>query len=162
MSDYNSNILFELNLAVANAGFGYSFVTSVPTTTLLDWTHIAISRVGTAFNIYVNGVLANPGNSIGTIDLQPLLSKLYLGNLGEYFPLSYRFPGKITNFNFVNGTALYAGSAITPPSLPITPSVNTKLLLLATNNIGLVTDSSGLNVTVNNINGLTWSSDNPF
>jgi hypothetical protein len=161
MSDYNSNILFELNLAVANAGFGYSFVTSVPTTTLLDWTHIAISRVGTAFNIYVNGVLANPGNSIGTIDLQPLLSKLYLGNLGEYFPLSYRFPGKITNFNFVNGTALYTAD-FTPPVSPIVPSTNTKLLLLATNNAGLMTDSSGLNVTVDNINGLTWSSDNPF
>jgi len=125
-----------------------------------DWTHIAISRIGTALNIYVNGVLANPGNSIGSVDLQPLLSKLYIGNPG-YFSLSYRFPGKITNFNFVNGTALYTDD-FTPPISPITPSVDTKLLLLATDNAGLVADSSGLNITVNNINGLTWSSDNPF
>ena len=48
------------------------------------------------------------------------------------------------------------------PVSPIVPSTNTKLLLLATNNAGLMTDSSGLNVTVDNINGLTWSSDNPF
>jgi len=165
VEDYSSNILFNLSSLVNTAslypGAVYSFVTSVPTTTLLDWTHIAISRTGTTCNIYVNGTLANPGNSIGSANLQPLLSQLYIGNLG-YFPSSYRFPGKITNFNFVNGTALYAGSAITPPSLPIIPSTNTKLLLLATNNAGLVTDSSGLNVTVNNVNGLTWSSNNPF
>lgn len=162
MADYNSNILFQLDQIIANTGIGYSFVTSIPTSTLLDWTHIAISRVGTTFNIYVNGALSNPGNSIGNVDLAPLLSKLYLGNLGEYFASSYRFPGKITNFNFVNGTALYTGNAITPPSLPITPSANTKLLLLATDNAGLLTDSSGLNITVNNVGGLTWSSDNPF
>jgi hypothetical protein len=81
------------------------------------------------FNIYVNGDLVNPGNSIGSADLQPLLSKLSLGNQGEYFPLSYRFPGKITNFNFVNGTALYAGSAITPPSLPIKDAIIAPLFL---------------------------------
>jgi hypothetical protein len=161
MADYNSNILFNLTLVVSYSGIGYSFVTSVPTTTLLDWTHIAISRTSTTFNIYVNGVLSNPGNSIGSVDFAPLLSKLSLGNIGEYFPLSYRFPGKITNFNFVNGTALYTAD-FTPPTSPITPSTNTKLLLLATDNAGLLTDSSGLNITVNNISGLTWSSDNPF
>jgi hypothetical protein len=150
-----------LNSYSSPGGFSYSFVTSVPPATLLDWTHIAISRVGTAFNIYVNGALSNPGNSIGTLYLTPLLSKLYIGNLGNYFPTIYRFPGKITNFNFVNGTALYTAD-FTPPTSPIIPSTNTKLLLLATNNAGLMTDSSGLNVTVDNINGLTWSSDNPF
>ena len=158
--NYSSYILFQLIPVIGNMSYPLSFVTSLPFTMLSSWNHIAISRIGTTFNIYVNGVLSNPGNSIGNIDLQPLLSKLYVGISG-YFPTAYAFPGSMTNFNFVNGTALYT-SDFTPPTLPITPSTNTKLLLLATDNAGLLTDSSGLNIAVNNINGLTWSSDNPF
>jgi hypothetical protein len=161
ITNFSSNIMFQLNVVINNISYPVNFVTSIPYSTLGDWTHIAISRVGTTFNVYVNGDLSNPGNSIGTQDLAPLISKLFIGNNGGSFPEAFTFPGKITNFNFVNGTALY-NSNFTPPTAPLSPSANTKLLLLATDNAGLLTDSSGLNIVVNNINGVTWSSDTPF
>jgi hypothetical protein len=61
----------------------------------------------------------------------------------------------------VNGTALYTG-AFTPPTQPITPVSNTKLLLLATTSGTLLTDSSGLGKTVTNIGGIAWDSRKPF
>jgi hypothetical protein len=68
----------------------------------------------------------------------------------------------MTNFNLVNGTALYTGNTIIPPSSPITPSTDTTLLLLATTSAGLLDDSSVTQTLMDNINGLTWSSDSPF
>jgi hypothetical protein len=107
--------------------------------------------------IFQNGVVKLT-TAANTADFNNTSAVLVIGN--EINPGS-PFPGYITNFHWVNGTARYTG-AFTPPTQPIAPVANTKFLLLATTSGTLLTDSSGLGKTVTNTGGITWDSRTPF
>jgi hypothetical protein len=133
-------------------------LTYVITSYLNTWVHMAITRdASNIIRIFQNGVV-RVTSSANTADFNNLSAVLAIGN--ETNPGS-QFPGYITNFHWVKGTALYT-AAFTRPSQPITPVANTKLLLLATTLGTLLTDSSGLGKTVTNIGGIAWNSLNPF
>jgi len=122
------------------------------------WLHMAITRdASNIIRIFQNGVV-KVTTAANTTDFNNTTDVLCIGN--ETNPGS-PFPGYITNFHWVKGTALYTG-AFTPPTQPITPVANTKLLLLATTSGTLLADSSGLGKTVTNTGGITWDSLNPF
>lgn len=118
------------------------------------WNHMAITRQSGTLRLFKDGMELNShGISEDVLDNS---NPLYIGSTsdGNYFK------GYITNFNFVNGTALYTGDYVAPTST-ISPDANTKLLLLASSEDEMLKDSSSLNKTLTN-NGVTWSSFNPF
>ena len=128
------------------------------TSYLNTWVHFAVTRdASNIIRIFQNGVVKLT-TTANTYDFNNTSAVLAIGNETTS---GSPFPGYITNFHWVNGTALYTG-AFTPPTQPITPVANTKLLLLATTSGTLLTDSSGLGKTVTNIGGIAWNSRKPF
>ncbi len=121
------------------------------------WLHIAISRSGSTLGLYIDGTRVT--TSTNSANIQTGTNTLYVGSDGSSITA---FPGRLTNFHFVNGTALYTSTTLTRPVEPIKAVANTKLLLLAASSSTLITDNSGLNKTVTNVAGATWSSANPF
>ena len=121
------------------------------------WLHMAISRSGSTLGLYIDGTRVT--TSTNTANIQTGSLPLYVGSDGSSIAA---FPGRLSNFHFVNGTALYTGATLTRPIEPIKAVANTKLLLLAASSSTLLTDNSGLNKTVTNISGATWSNSNPF
>ena len=122
------------------------------------WSHFALCRYGGKVSVYQNGIeLSSFFNDTNIDDVN---DDLIIG-LDANNPLDTKFKGNITNLHFVNGTSLYT-SNFTPPSSPISPVSNTKLLLLSSDPSDAFIDSSGLNRQVLNFSGVTWSSSNPF
>lgn len=137
---------------------GSSLINYTMTNYLNTWVHMAVTRdASNIIRIFQNGVVRLT-TAANTADFNNTTAVLVIGN--EINPGS-PFPGYITNFHWVTGTALYTG-AFTRPSQPITPVANTKLLLLATTSATLLTDSSGLGKTVTNNGGIAWNSLKPF
>jgi len=119
------------------------------------WTHHAFVRSGGVFQVYVNGTSvyskSMPSVSIANQYLQ----------IGAQTRNSLYFGGNITNFRFVNGSAVYTGN-FTPPNQPLTAISNTALLLDVVNSGAYLTDTSGNSVSVSPTNGVSYSSATPF
>ena len=122
------------------------------------WYHLAYVYTGSTATIYANGT------SIGTA---AVASWQTTGQAGFYVgrrwdtSASVYYSGYISNFRFVNGTAVYT-AAFTPPTAPLTAIANTVVLLNTASSGTLTTDSSSNNYTVTNNNTATYSSLNPF
>jgi hypothetical protein len=120
------------------------------------WAHIAVVRASGTVTAYVNGV------SINTTEITDNFNNtadLWIGNQPTEDAPDSPFPGYITNFHWVKGTAKYTED-FTPTN--IVPIANTKLLLLATDAASILTDSSANPKTVTQ-NGtgadlITWGS----
>jgi len=136
---------------------GSSGINYAMTSYLNTWVHMAVTRDSSNnIRIFQNGVVKVTTSN--AYDFNNTTDVLCIGNETTS---GSPFPGYITNFHWVTGTALYTG-AFTPPTQPITPVANTKFLLLATTSGTLLTDSSGLGKTVTNNGGITWDSRTPF
>jgi hypothetical protein len=122
------------------------------------WVHFAISRNSNNIRMFKNG--NQIGDTLtGLRNYNDSTNSFTIGN--ETVRTSGAgFKGLLTNFHWVNGTSLYT-ETFQPPTMPISPVSNTKLLLLASTSNTVSTDSSGLNKTVTNV-GVTWSSNSPF
>ena len=122
------------------------------------WYHLAYVYTGAAATIYANGT------GIGTAavgDWQTTgQAGFYVGRRWDTAASPY-YAGYISNFRFVNGTAVYT-AAFTPPTAPLTAIANTVVLLNTASSGTLTTDSSSNNYTVTNNNTATYSSLNPF
>jgi Concanavalin A-like lectin/glucanases superfamily len=100
--------------------FNYlSSYTSTTTLTANTWTHVAIVRIGSTVQMYINGV-AESGTftSSATITAQA-------ANIGQKSNTSsslVNFSGYLSNIRVVQGSALYS-SNFTPPSLPMSTTV---------------------------------------
>jgi hypothetical protein len=120
------------------------------------WHHYAIVRNGANLTLYVDGISQGTVNiSTRNITAQP--GAMLIGSSGS--PAG-SVNGYISNFRFINGTALYT-SNFAPPTVPPTAIVNTRLLLLQSNSASLLKDSSSNNFTVSNINGVSYNSLTP-
>jgi len=124
-------ILMEFNGAtlqflVSTSGSSWAVNLSSPSLTVNTWTHIALVRSGTTVSYYINGVA---GGSTGTATgaLMSPVAPIYIGaDAGTPSGAGY-FPGYISNFRIVNGTAVYT-SNFTPPTQPLTAISGTSLL----------------------------------
>jgi hypothetical protein len=95
--------------------------TTAATVPLNVWAHLAVTRSGSNFTIWINGVSSATGTSANTIT-NPTTN--YIGNNAS----SVYFNGYMSNFRVINGTALYTAT-FTPPLQPLTAITNTQLLL---------------------------------
>ena len=122
------------------------------------WVHFATTRTSSILRVFANGTQIGSNLTVAT---NVTNSSTDLG-IGSFPPNTAccQFPGRITNFHFVNGTSLYT-SNFTVSSVPTTAVANTKLLLLNSNSGGLLTDSSPIGRAVTNVGSVTFSSLSP-
>ena len=98
------------------------------TVTVNSWNHIAVSRSGNTYSLYLNGTrTATTTNSNSLADVATVVA------IGRYSGGTFGYMnGYISNARIVKGTAVYT-SAFTPPTAPLTAVTNTQLLLNYTN-----------------------------
>ena len=129
------------------------------TNTTSTWYHVAITRSAGTYNAYFNGTrvttLANSTNISDTTSL------FHIATQDGVSPTGDNFPGNITNFRFVKGTAVYTGTTLTVPTSPLISIPGTELLLAVKTAGTLANDTSGTNKVVTN-NGATFSALTPF
>jgi hypothetical protein len=121
----NTATSFSIEKTSGNKLLGaiYSGVTQYPATSSGDiplnaWTHIALVRDGNTLRQYINGVQDGTADVTG-VTANDSSNQLSIGRLGEL--TSNNYFGYVSNFRFVNGTAVYTG-AFTPPIAPVTTS----------------------------------------
>jgi len=98
--------------------------TGSTTVSLNTWTHIAVSRSSGTLRLFVNGVLDTSWSSI-TTSIDANAASQLIGVLRD--GAGYYFPGYISNFRAVKGTAVYT-SNFTVPTTPLSAITNTSLL----------------------------------
>ena len=128
-----------VTLGLYNAAVVSSSVTTTNLVKIGEWSHVAVSYNGTTATIYINGV-ANGSSALSNVTYGTASPVIGRWN----YTVAFRYyTGYITDVHVVNGTAKYP-SNFTPPTAPITPIANTKLLVNSTE--GNIIDSTGKNV----------------
>lgn len=96
------------------------------------WHHVAVTRSGSTFKVYLNGVQIGTNYTVS--------GSLYAGTLNYIGSVNYtavsgtpfrQMNGYISNVRVVKGTALYT-TTFTPPTQPLTAVSSTSLLTLQT------------------------------
>jgi len=95
-----------------------------------SWTHVALVRNSSTLTFYVNGT----GYLVSASDTTnyQAISSTFL-SIGAYYQPGYAMTGYLSNFRFVNGTAVYTGN-FAVPTAPLTAINNTVILTLQNNN----------------------------
>lgn len=102
------------------------------------WTHIALVKNGATTTLYKNGVSLGTSSSVISNSTNALnIGYCSSGN-------NAKFPGYITNFRIVKGTAVYTAN-FTPPTSPLTAISGTSLLACQSNTL---IDSSANNIAI--------------
>jgi len=127
---------FELGISGSTARFyssstGSSYNVNLASSivpVLNSWNHLAVTRSGSTFTIWVNGV--SGGTATSALSLVANSNNLGIGAYpsGE----GVLNAGYLSNLRIVKGTAVYT-STFTPPTAPLTAITNTSLLLNFTN-----------------------------
>jgi hypothetical protein len=124
------------------------------------WNHIAVTRSGNTFTLWVNGVSSATGTSSVNLNTS---QDLYVGR--TYSDLNNRyFVGYMTDARIVKGTAVYTTN-FTPPSTPLTAISGTSLLTLQNNqpvNNNVFLDNSTNNSTITKANNVTQGTFSPY
>jgi hypothetical protein len=130
----------QINVGSATTiGFFYNGSNNSITVTgaTYSWNHIAVVKNSGTIRVYFNGV-----SVYSVADANSVVVGVNRPRLGAngYTPLDY-FPGYISDFRLVNGTAIYTAN-FTPPPAPLKPTVDTAVLLNMTD--AAITDASML------------------
>jgi len=134
----------------------YDYHQTTPTENV--WHHVAYVRDSSnVIKIYLDGVPST--NTITNSSATAYGNNFFIGRNGDGFITNEGlFKGEISNFRFVNGTCLYTAS-FTPPTAPLTPVANTKLLTLQDN---YLVDHSPSGHSITNNGGVTLEPESPF
>ena len=96
---------------------------------LNKWVHVAFVRDGNTLRLFQDGIQMSTAAFSATVN--DASNAFEIGRAGFS---GKDFPGFISNFRFVNGTALYT-SNFTPPTRELTNVTNTKLLCCQSNTL---------------------------
>jgi hypothetical protein len=127
------------------------------------WIHVALSYNSstTVLSCYVNGtrVTTNTNSSWGNYSFTTLANGFNFfglngGSVDGTTSISNTSTSGFSNFRFIVGTALYSGTTITVPAVPLTAVTGTKLLLLNGQSSTITKDNSGTNKTITSIGTL--------
>ena len=140
---------------VNNYNSGVPMFTSTSSVVLNIWTHVAITRSGTSWRMFVNGVQeGSTVTSSAALD-GGSSDDIYIGGSGagnEYVT------GYMSNVRAVKGAAVYT-SNFTPSTTPLTAIANTSLLTCQSNRF---IDNSTNNFTITVFGNTTVNSFDPF
>jgi hypothetical protein len=122
------------------------------------WTHLAITRSGTLFRMFQNGVITNSvvnSTSITNGTNRPIIgaSGYILGNAS--------FLGYISNVRLIKGEALYTAD-FTPQQTVIESTANTSVVLNVLNSTDYIKDNGPYNFVTSVSGTPSWSSFGPF
>jgi hypothetical protein len=123
---YNTSNVIEF-AAYGGSATPVISVTSVTTPVANTWYHVAVSKSGSVYSFYLNGVLASSGTQTGTPTNGTTLTIAYDANNASRI-----LNGYISNLRIVKGTAVYT-SNFTPSTIPLTAITNTSLLTCQSN-----------------------------
>ena len=100
------------------------------TTNVCDgqWHHVAFSRNGNTYILFVDGVIESVENN--TENGEQTVTPWVIGQHGQY--AAYNYQGYISDLRFVLGTAVYT-SNFTPPTEPLTAIPGTVILTCQSN-----------------------------
>ena len=133
---------------VLSFGLNYAglIVSSSAALTLNQWTYVAVTRSGTTFKLWINGV--NDGTATSSTSQSTNGSDLLYVGTGSYSQGADRsFNGYISNARVIKGTAIYT-SNFTPSTTPLTAVSGTSLLSCQSNRF-IDNSSNAFALTVN-------------
>ena len=160
-TEYGTNADWMLQITNANKltfylGSTASFiVTSTAAISLNTWTHVAVSRSGSSFKLFINGTIDGTATNSGSTDATG--SGVYtIGSdqAGDEVLLS----GYLSNLRAVKGTAIYT-SNFTPSTAPLTAISGTSLLTCQSNRL---VDNSTNNFTISKYGDTRIQRFSPF
>lgn len=139
----NTSGKYVLIVDNSSGGTDTTIFTSSATIPNNSWTHIAFSRSGSTWRLFINGVLDTTTTNALTLSTgsNPYMVGYFSNPGGGDNP----FKGFISNHRIVKGTAVYTAN-FTVPTAPLSAIANTSFLLLGTN-AGIVDASRKHNVT---------------
>lgn len=144
-------------LYISSNGSGFS-TRGLGAKPLNEWTHVAITRDSSDdVRVFRNGVQQGSDLNFPSIysgGATPFVIGAQWDGTGVY----REFPGNISNFRFVKGTALYT-SDFTPPTEKLTAITNTALLTCQSNRF---IDNSTNGLTITPYGNSKTSAFNPF
>ena len=108
-------------------GSGYLILSSTNTIEPGRWYHSAVVRDSGTLKLYINGTLIGSASQSGNLPTNGN-GPFYIGaEVSDSGGFGNYWPGKISNFRVVKGTAVYT-SSFDPPFYELTNVTNTKLL----------------------------------
>jgi hypothetical protein len=128
----NTNNLYFTIQSVAN-------MDSLVAVGLNQWHHVAITRTGSVYALWMDGVQLKTFTRAGDVYYQ------YATRIG-WDPTLHFFNGYISNARVVIGTAVYSGTTYTVPTSSLMAITNTKLLV-TNSNAGIIDESKLQNWT---------------
>ena len=146
-------IKLKVDCNTSSGGGTTGAVTSTTTINTGTWYHFAYVRNGATAYLYINGTQEA---SAGIVDFYTTTNPVYIG-YGNNSVSRFYWPGYISNFRIVKGTAVYTSSFT--PAGPLTAITSCSLL---TCNDQTIRDASVNNFTVTNNNTATVSTVVPF
>ena len=116
----NGSLILDANDSAAKS------ITSITspsgTVAINNWYHLAVTRSGDIFKVWINGSQVSTGSALSTATGKTGNYNSTLLGLGEYLP------GNITNFRFTSAEALYT-STFTPSSNQLTANGTSQVLI---------------------------------
>ena len=144
---FNINTSGVLQLAWSPHATDVYFITG-GTLTKDTWHHVAVTRNGNTFRIFLDGTQTATGTNSSTNNTN---SELFIGRYGGY-GLDYYWHGNISNVRILKGEALYT-STFTPPNRELTVTPNTVLVACQSpGNISQEATGKHLSIIKKNVN----------
>jgi hypothetical protein len=137
---FDSSMIPSIYCSTNGTTWGVNLVSSIAGR-FNSWNHIAYTRLGSTFTIWVNGISGGTSTAIGTSSLMTNSTAVAIAATAAdgNSPMT----GYLTGVRFIKGTALYT-TAFTPPTAPLTATTNTSILLNFTD--AAILDSTGRQV----------------
>ena len=122
-------ILYLTSANKLSLRFDSTYINGISAVAINTWSHIAITRVGSTFYVFINGVLdSTTTNSLTIANTAVNVQQLICVMKTDYaVTASTNFIGSMSNIRVVIGTALYS-SQFTPSQSPLTAVTGTVLL----------------------------------
>jgi len=121
-----------------------NFFTLTGTCTQNTWQHVALTRSGNTYTMWVNGVSASTTTNANS---PATASRTLAIGVNNSASTTQCFTGYISNFRIVKGTAVYTAN-FTPPTAPLTAISGTSLLTCMSGFGATFSDLSSNNFTI--------------
>jgi hypothetical protein len=150
-----SNLTPQLYASTNGSSWGISNPAASVSCQLNSWNHIAVTRSGDTYRLFINGQVSATATLSGSLMSNAEAFSIGAGAANGGSPMTASY---ISNFRVVKGTAVYT-AAFTPPTAPLTAVSGTSLL---TSNNNRFMDSSSNNFTVTRAGDTRVQSFGPF